>query len=230
MTNREIWSQRLHIWLPAAIFFSANLVALGVYRFGYANGVGSLKERLQQVQAEQRSREADHHRREALLQQAMVNRKRIDALYNESFSTRKRRLTGITAEVEALAERAGLEPRTFNYPEQEIEGYGLTKRSFVFSVSGSYLDLRKFINLLEVSDSFLTLEAVTASRGDDSRSAARPAVPGGIPGVGVPGVPPAAAGPISNSPHLNLSLTLSTLFARDGGAVAASGTASRKES
>jgi len=64
----------------------------------------------------------------------------------------------VTAEVLSLARRAGLEPEVLAYPEQEIEDYGLIKRSFVFSVSGTYLELRKFVNLLELSDSFLTLE------------------------------------------------------------------------
>jgi hypothetical protein len=50
-----------------------------------------------------------------------------------------------------------------SYPTEPLEAYGLRRRAFVFSVQGTYPDLRKFINLLELSDTFLTLEQVTLS-------------------------------------------------------------------
>ena len=58
-----------------------------------------------------------------------------------------------------MARKAGLVPRSISYPEQEIQDYGLIKRSFIFSVAGTYVNLRKFITLLERSHSFLTLRA-----------------------------------------------------------------------
>jgi hypothetical protein len=54
-------------------------------------------------------------------------------------------------------------PQAISYPDETIEDYGLRKRSFQFGVEGTYGDLRKLINLLELSDSFLTLESVQLS-------------------------------------------------------------------
>jgi len=74
--------------------------------------------------------------------------------------------------VQSLARKAGLDPRSIAYPEPEIEDYGLVKRSFIFTVDGDYLALRKFLNLLELSDSFLTLEDASvseASKGQELR-------------------------------------------------------------
>ena len=169
----EIWRQRLWVWLPAAIFFLANIVALAIYRFGYADRVETLKEELGSQRAAVKAGEQERRNLEALLQQATVNRKRIEQLYAENFSTRRRRLTGVTAEVIALAGKAGLSPRSLAYPEQEIQGYGLIKRSFIFAVDGTYLDLRRFINLLELSDSFLTLEGVSLAEGAAGAAAGR---------------------------------------------------------
>jgi hypothetical protein len=83
------------------------------------------------------------------------------------FSTRSERLTNISAEVERLARQAGLDPRSLTSPELDVAELGLTKRSFIFSVNGTYVELRRFINLLELSPSFLTLEEVKLSGGGE---------------------------------------------------------------
>ena len=59
--------------------------------------------------------------------------------------------------------RAGLDPPTIHYPDEPIRSYGLVKRSIVFGVDGTYLALRRFINFLELTDSFVTLEEIRPS-------------------------------------------------------------------
>ena len=184
----EIWRQRLWTWLPALLFFTANLVAFGVYRLGYAGDVQSLERGIESRQGELRQVQADQAERRRLIGGARMNRERITELYAERFSTRRRRLTEITTEVKKLAREAGLEPRDLSYPEEPIEDFGLVKRSFVFGVNGDYLELRRFINLLEVTDSFLTLEEITLSGGGDADGA-----------------------------ELRINLRLSTLFSREEG-------------
>jgi type IV pilus assembly protein PilO len=205
----EIWRQRLWVWLPATLFFLVNASAFAVYRFGYADRVEALKDELKSQHATEKSEEAKRRHHEGLLQQATINRQRIEQLYAESFSTRRRRLTGVTAEVISLAGKAGLAPRALAYPEQEIQGYNLIKRSFIFAVDGTYLDLRKFINLLELSDSFLTLEGVSLSEGGARRGG--PDTAAAIPAAPARGAGAAAGG----GSELHISLRLSTLFAKD---------------
>ena len=106
---------------------------------------------------------ARRQRAEAQLADIGDTRRAVDELYSERLSTESARLTRIITEVKDLASRSGLAPRQISYPTQPIEDYGLRQRSFVFQVDGSYADLRKFINLLELSDSFLTLEQVGLS-------------------------------------------------------------------
>jgi hypothetical protein len=90
----------------------------------------------------------------------VVNRRLVDEFYRERLSTRRQRLTQVTEEVKSLARRAGLDPRSITYPEEPIEGFAVVERKFVFSVDGSYAELRNFINFLELSPSFLTLKKV----------------------------------------------------------------------
>jgi Tfp pilus assembly protein PilO len=180
-----IWRQRLWIWVPGLIFFALNAAAFLVYRLGYAGDVNSLRKAVAS-QAETTGRMQEERQKVAtLIQRARINRERVDALYDQRFSTRSRRLTEITAEVKNLASRAGLEPQAINYPEQEIDEYQLIKRSFVFSVEGTYTELRRFVNFLELSESYITLEDASLNNPGDK------------------------------GPELQMNLTLSTLFTQE---------------
>jgi len=228
----DIWRQRLWVWIAPLAFVTVGTVGLLVYEVAYSNRVKTLELDLRDQRRELADAHAARLHSADLMRQARVNRERIVQLYDEHFSTRRRRLTGVTAEVKDLAKRAGLVPRAISYPEEQIQQYGLIKRSFVFSVEGTYADLRKFINLLELSDSFLTLEDASLNEagrdagrrpgGFAAPSAAagppRPGAPGPIGGfqapVGgapYPGLPAVSAGAAPGS--LRMALTISTLFA-----------------
>jgi Tfp pilus assembly protein PilO len=195
----EIWRQRVWVWVPALVFFLANATAYTIYQFGFADREAALKEDLKDTQDRLAPLLARKAKLAALIARGESNEREIQRLYAETFSTRKQRLTNITAEVKTLARKAGLDPKSLSYPQQEIQQYGLIKRSFIFSVEGTYLELRKFINLLELSNSFLTLEDMTLSEGSGEQAARG----GGAGGGGGEGS------------ELRINLTLSTLFAVD---------------
>ena len=184
----EIWRLRLWVWVPALLFFLANATAYVVYRFGFADRVESLEARLDETQKELDQLAARRARVERVIQRSQRNEVEIRRLYEERFSTRSQRLVLVTAELKQLARSAGLEPLALSYPQEPIKEYGLIKRSFSFEVNGTYLELRKFINLLELSNSFLTLEAVNLSGGEGERG-----------------------------PELDIQLQISTLFASEAG-------------
>lgn len=187
MTNPgAIWRQRLWVWLPALVFFAANAVAFAIY-LGYAGRVERLNEQLETQDKEATRLAAKRKELETLVNRVRTNGEQVERLYSERFAPRSERLTSVSAEVYDLARKAGLSPQAISSPEEEIEEYGLIKRSFIFTVEGTYSELRKFINLLELSKSFLTLEGVTLSGGDD------------------------------RGPELRMDLSLSTLFTREPG-------------
>lgn len=184
----EIWRLRLWVWVPALLFFLANAVAFSVYRFGYADQVKSLEAGLGEAQKQLQPQMLKRKELERRLQRAGAAEVAVKQLYDEQFSTRSQRMTRATSEVKSLARKAGLDPRMLSYPEEAIEDYGLVKRSFNFSVEGTYLELRQFINLMEHSDSFLTLEAITLSEASQD-----------------------------TGPELRMSLKISTLFSKETG-------------
>jgi Tfp pilus assembly protein PilO len=188
ISREEIWRLRLWVWLPALLFFLANATAFVVY-LGFADRKAALERDIETKKQQLTPEAGKRQRLERLIQRSQRNEQEIRRLYDERFSTRSARLTRVHAEFRQLARTAGLDPRSISYEEEEIEDYGLIKRTFSFSVAGTYLELRKFINLLELSDSFLTLEEVTLA-GEESEE---------------------------GGPELRMRLAISTLFAREPG-------------
>ena len=185
--SSEIWRQRAWLWVPALLFFLANATAYSIYRFGFADRVAGLQEDMEETQKQLAPLEQRGRHLQRLIQRAEANRRLVRQIYDDRFSTRSQRLTVITAEVEGLARKADLDPREFTFPQRDVAELGLVKRSFIFSVDGTYVELRRFINLLELSPSFLTLEEVRLGGGEGE--------------------------------ELQISLRLSTLFARPPGSV-----------
>jgi Tfp pilus assembly protein PilO len=157
----EIWRQRLWIWVPALLFFLANAGAFTVYKLGYAGRIESLDDRLKELAREHKELADKSQQAATMIARVRTNEAQVEQLYVERLSTRSQRLTSVTAEVKKLAKEAGLVPKAFTYPEEEIQEYNLVKRSFVFSVEGTYAELRRFVSLLETSHSFLSIDEVT---------------------------------------------------------------------
>lgn len=193
----DVWGLRVWVWLPALLFFLANATAFVVY-FGFADRVRSLEASLEETRKNLEPMAAKRTNLERLIQRSQRNDVEIRRLYDDRFSTRSQSLTLRTSELRRLARTAGLEPQSITYDEDKIDTYGLIKRSYAFPVDGTYLELRKFINLLELSPSFFTLEEVTLAgeQGDEG-------------------------------PELRIRLLISTLFADEGANLEQAGPAQR---
>lgn len=156
----DLGGRRAWAWgVPLAVVV-ANLVWLASFGSGSRVRSADLERRL----ARARSEHAEQTSRLALLERlwmaASDNRDRAAALYGEQFATESARFTDTIRELKKLAERAGLDPGAISYPRELLEEYGVTRRSFVFSVGGSYAALRTFLHLVELSPSFFIVEQI----------------------------------------------------------------------
>lgn len=170
MTARgHIWRRHLALWLPALAFFVLNLAFFSAYRLVYSGRVEGLRGTVEERQDRLETLEEEARELTALVATARDSRVRLESLYTDRFSTQRARFTAVTSEIRELARRAGLEPAAMSYPTEEVEQYGLVKRYFSFGVTGTYVDLRQFINLLELTPSFVVLEQVTLSGDEGSQ-------------------------------------------------------------
>ena len=165
----RIWRRRTWVWIPALAFFLVNLALFSTYQWVYAGQVEGLRRDLSGEEERLAALRAEVVERQELLAAARAARSRLEELYSDRLATERDRFTRITAEIRDLARRSGLEPSQMSYPSEEIEDYGLVKRMFTFSVSGTYVELRRFINLLELTPSFVTLEEVALSGEEGNR-------------------------------------------------------------
>ena len=155
-----LWRRRLWIWLPPSL---ALLVAI-LFLVSLARGVrargANLDGALQTAERQHHEAQASLERFETLEAAAQSTRLQMARLMEEKFATESGRFTDLIREIKLLAEHAGLDPRDIGYPEEAFAELGLVRRSFVFSVQGSYANLRAFLYLLELSPSFVTVDQI----------------------------------------------------------------------
>ena len=163
-----LWWERRWVWLPAAIFVLLGIALLVGYELAFAGRLGiqagALASRRRELDEVAASRAAT----EALVRRARATRAAIDELYDKRLGSEAARLTAVMLEVKHLARQAGLSGlETINYNDEEVNGLPLIKKSITFGAAGSYGELRAFINLLELSPAFMSLDEIRVSGGGD---------------------------------------------------------------
>jgi hypothetical protein len=147
-------------WGAPLALLLVNLAWLSAFGSGARLRATDLARRLDRARADHSAATTRLAERTRLWVDATQNREKIESLYNDRFATESGRLTAVIREIKDLAGRAGLVPRTMSYPEEKLEDFDLVRRSFVFSVEGSYAELRTFLHLLEMTPSFVTVEQI----------------------------------------------------------------------
>jgi Tfp pilus assembly protein PilO len=157
----ELWWERRRLWLPGAVLVVLAVAALVGYRVALAGRVGLEAGEVRERREELAELSARRRASEGLLQQARANRSAIDGLYAERLGSQSRRLTAVMLQVKQLARQAGLTGvQAIDYGDQLVEELPLRHKSIGFAATGTYEQLRSFINLLELSETFLTLEEI----------------------------------------------------------------------
>jgi Tfp pilus assembly protein PilO len=187
MYRFEAWSRHVWLWTIPLAFCVLNLLAIVLYQTRFAGRVDTLATDHKEAQQLLEELRLERERSEHLLAVAMEREKLTEELYSEVFSTAAERFTRIQLEVKNLARRAGLRPTAFSYPRSNLD-WELIRREITFSVTGTYEQLRMFINLLELSEYFLSLDRVSLSESSAQGS----------------------------SPVLSIGLSLSTVFVAPG--------------
>ncbi len=157
------WRERWLWWMPALVLLILNLIAWGWFEAAYSGSAESLNQSLERRVAEIDELKTMVNRQRWVLGKVKATEAHVARFSSSRLASPEARLTAVLREVRQLAAKAGLEPSTFSYPEDQLSEFGLEKRWVNFSIRATYMELRRFINLLELSDSFLTLEDLSLS-------------------------------------------------------------------
>jgi Tfp pilus assembly protein PilO len=162
VSRRRGWRLRIWFWVGVGLCV-VNAALLSTYRGVYAGRFQALEEEIAEVRNLRTRTTQEVARREGQVATVEATRNRVESLYREGFATERERLTDLIREVKELAGRSGLRPGSISYPEERLEQYGLVEKSLVFTVEGDYAQLRRLINELETTDTFVALESISLS-------------------------------------------------------------------
>lgn len=164
----DLWLRRANLWVSALAFLLLNLGLLLGHRVVVQARVAAVNGALEERQEELAALTSEREEREKLVSTAVAIENAIERLRVDGFGTEAARLTEIMLRVKNLLSRAGLDgPQSIRYTEEPVEDHGLVRKTIGFGVAGSYEELRRFINFLELSERFLILEEIGVSETDD---------------------------------------------------------------
>ena len=173
-----MWREKRVILIFLALLLAANAVFFFTYRVQYQSRLDELDARLETVNGELQQARATRLRSEATLAGYRRAEGDVNTVFNDYWSTQQRRLTALIIEVKRLAIASSLVPASYSFDQGAAKSasergsraltVGATEVGVSFTVTGSYQQVRRLINLLELSRQFVIIDqlALTASEGD----------------------------------------------------------------
>jgi len=174
-----IWREKRVLLIVLGLLLLANTIFFFTYRVQYVSRLHDLDAR--QAQSEAQLEQARNVRVTAEQQLAAYKKVQADlqVLYNERWSTPMQRLTLLIDEVKRLAAASHLQPPSYGFTTAESKplagatsapstkgSIGTTTVGIAFTVQGTYEQVRRLINLLELSDQFVIIDGISlASNG-----------------------------------------------------------------
>ena len=172
-----MWRQHRVPLIVLAVLLLGNVFFFFTYRVQYQNRLSDLDARMDQAQ--RRLAEAQRTRGSAEQQLAAYDRVRRDlaTLYNDRWSTQSQRFPLLFEEVKRLVTASQFDARSFSFNRTEAKtvasdaaNAGNTVVGVSFSVQGTYEQVRRLINLLELSDQFVIIDGIGLSGANDPKN------------------------------------------------------------
>lgn len=161
-----IWREKRILLIILAVLLAANTIFFFTYRVQYENRLRELDARRDAVRGEL---EAARRTRLAAEQQVAGYRKvekDVRQIYDAEWSTQSQRLTLFISEVMRLGVASQLVPKSYSFTgstsskANKAAGSYATEVGMAFTVEGTYQQVRRLINLMEVSDQFVIIDQI----------------------------------------------------------------------
>jgi len=166
-----LWRAKRAWILTIGILLTLNTIFFFTYRVRYEQRVDDAHVRLDQAKEQltvARARRTEYQGQLAAHKKLLET---IATVYDNWWSTPDKRLTKVILEVRSLVEKSGLSLQSLSFSQSAAsEDSGTTTVDIAFGVQGSYMQLRQLINMLELSDQFVIIDAISFS-GDQENGA-----------------------------------------------------------
>lgn len=171
-----IWREKRVLLVILGVLLAANVVYFFTYRVQFQRRVDSFDERLEQAQSQLESARLARLRTERTYQAYRQIDRDTKAVFEEHWSTRPRRFTMLVAEVKRLTAASSMTPprigfgmadasvqETMKTRGAKAPDIGAKEVNINFTVTGSYEQVRRLINLLELSRQFVIINQIALS-------------------------------------------------------------------
>ncbi len=162
-----IWRERQLLLVVLGILLIANLIYFFTYRVQFEERLRDYDSRAEQSQLRLEQARATRQTAERELASYRKVQHDIQDVYENRWSTEAARLAPLIEEVKRLAVVSQLVPQSYSFAHvagaPEASSVGIT-----FAVQGTYQQVRRLINLLELSQQFVIVDQISLSgRGED---------------------------------------------------------------
>lgn len=90
----------------------------------------------------------------------MDGRANLDRFYTEILSTKQERLISFQREIREIARKFNINVETITYPREPFSRDKVTRFSAIMPLTGSYENLRQFIDTVEHSENFIVIDGI----------------------------------------------------------------------
>lgn len=167
-----IWREKRILLGILGVLLLANAIFFFTYRVQYENRLKNLDERRQQSEARLVQARATRMTAENRVATYRRVQKDVQEIYTKNWGTERQRLTILIGEVKRLAVASNLGiPKATSYSRtatsQLRSSIPAETVQITFTVHGDYQQVRRLINLLELSDQFVIIDQVSLSSADN---------------------------------------------------------------
>ena len=169
-----IWKEKRILLIILGLLLAANTVFFFTYRVQYQSRLDDLDERKAEAENQLAQTRAARVKAEQTYRSYKQIEADVDRIYNEYWGTQTQRLTAMIAEVKRLTVASSLVPTTIAFTSTGVavkgpgqrrknEPIGATEVGISFGVDGTYEQVRRLINLLELSRPFVIVDQIGLS-------------------------------------------------------------------
>jgi len=166
---RRFWEKlakdpRLSVRIVLGMLLLANLAAAAMLFHPWSGSPDELQQQLVQLRREVQQREAAVQRLETLV--STVEKTRVDSgqFFSQYFLAGQTAYSPVLDEIRTLADGAGVKAKDHSFDVEPIEGSEtLSMMNITGNYEGTYADLIQFVNAIDRSPRFLTIERLQAA-------------------------------------------------------------------
>jgi len=165
-----IWREKQVLLGILAVLLLANLVYFFTYRVQFQARLAEYSDRAHQAEAQLETARSARIASERQLAGYRKVQKDIQDVFNIRWSTQAVRLAPMITEVKKLAVVSQLVPQTYSFTNttgtDKTGALGASVVGINFTVQGTYPQVRRLINLLELSQQFVIVDQVSLNGGE----------------------------------------------------------------